>query len=453
MYSQQIKKALKKLGISVGDIIRVYKEDLSYEGILLPRIESGDPNCIIIKIPSGYNIGISFDDETKLERVATSWVLPKWTEKEEETLIFDESLPTVSIIGTGGTICSRVDYRTGGVYATFSASDIVTTIPELKDITNFRTIQVMKVMSEDIGIIEWKQIAHSVANEIRKGVTGVIVTHGTDTLHFTSAALCFLLRELPVPVALVGSQRSPDRGSSDSFVNIVCASHFVAKSDVAEPCIVMHGTSDDSYCFAHRGTKVRKMHTSARNAFHSINDSPIAKILYPSGKIEILNPNYRKRDKDSSNVTVDDKLEPKVAMIKFYPGAEPDIFDFYIEKGFRGFVIEATGLGHVATLRKTSFLPKIEDTTRKGIPVAITSQCLFGRVHPSVYHNLREVAKRGAIYCEDMLPEVAYIKLMWVLGHTSDMDEIKKMMLTNIAGEINDRTTYYSMTNKFGALL
>ena len=444
MYSDKIRKALKELNIDVGDTIRVLKQNLRYEGILLPRAE-GDPDCLVLKIQSGYNIGIEFDDKTRLEKVTTTWVPPKWTEKEEQTLFFNERLPTISIIGTGGTVSSRVDYRIGGVYATFSGSDLVKTIPELKDIANLRLLQVMKVMSEDMNVSRWKEIAHAISNEIRKGVKGVVITHGTDTMHFTSAALAFMLRELPVPIALVGSQRSPDRSSSDTFVNMVCACHFVAKSDVAEPCIVMHGTSEDCFCFAHRGTKVRKMHTSARNAFRSINDSPIAKIFYPSGDIEIINSNYRKRDENTSNLVVDDKFEPKVAIIKSYPGADPDIFDFYIEKGYRGFVIEATGLGHVATLGQESLLPKIEQATLKGIPVAITSQCLFGRVNPSVYRNLREVAKRGAIYCEDILPEVAYVKLMWILGHTTNTEEIKRMMLTNVAGEINSRTTYESI--------
>jgi glutamyl-tRNA(Gln) amidotransferase subunit D len=247
-----------------------------------------------------------------------------------------------------------------------------------------------------------------------------------------------MLKDLPCPVALVGSQRSSDRGSSDTVMNVACAANFVANSDVAEVCTVMHGTVNDDYCLAIRGTKVRKMHTSRRDAFRPINEQPIAKIHWKDKKIEILNENYRKRS--NSKVKVDAKLEPKVALIKYYPGLNPEIFDFYLNKKYKGFVIEASGIGHTPTLGKYSFLPKVEKIVKLGLPVVITSQCLYGRVHPTLYHNLRELSSRGAVFAEDMLPEVALVKLMWILGHAKNLDKVRKMMLTNYAGEINKRT-------------
>jgi glutamyl-tRNA(Gln) amidotransferase subunit D len=404
----------------------------------MPRIELGDKNCLVLKLKNGYNIGIKFEKGVKIKKIRAAWKIVEKKEKKVKKIMFDKNLPMISIIGTGGTIASKVDYRTGGVYASFSPEDIAMQIPELKEIANIKAEEVMNIMSEDITPDRWVEIAKEVAKDINAGYRGIIVTHGTDTLHYTAAALSFMLKDLPCPVALVGAQRSSDRGSSDAVMNVSCAANFVVNSDVAEVCTVTHGTMEDDYCLAIRGCKSRKMHTSRRDAFRPINELPIAKIYWKDKKIEILNENYRKRS--DKKVKVDDRLDTRVALIKCYPGLKPEIFDYCIEKKYRGFVIEGTGLGHTPTLEKYSLLPKIEKAIKLNIPVVMTSQCLYGRVHPTIYHNLRELSKRGVIFAEDMLPEVAYIKLMWVLGHTKKTDKIREMMLTNYAGEITERT-------------
>jgi glutamyl-tRNA(Gln) amidotransferase subunit D len=437
MYSKTIQDILKRNNIKIGDFVRVKKNGTVYEGILMPRIELGDTSCFVIKLSNGYNIGLKFDRGTEIKKTKRGFEIVHRHKGGIKKIIFDKKLPTISIIGTGGTIASKVDYRTGGVYASFSPEDIAMQIPELKEIANIKAEEVMNIMSEDMTPDGWTRITKEVAQDINAGYRGIIVTHGTDTLHYTAAALSFMLKDLPCPVALVGTQRSSDRGSSDAVMNIACAANFVANSDVAEVCIVMHGSINDDYCLAIRGTKSRKMHTSRRDAFRSINEQPIAKIHWKDRKIEILNENYRKRS--DSKVKVDAKLNSKVALIKCYPGLDPEIFDFYLNKKYKGFVIEATGLGHTPTLGKYSLLTKIERVINSGLPVVITSQCLYGRVHPTAYHNLRELSKRGVIFAEDMLPEVSLVKLMWVLGHTNKLDKIREMMLTNYAGEINKR--------------
>jgi len=437
MYPKRIQNVLKGKKIKIGDFIRVKKEKTVYEGILMPRIELGDTSCLVIKLSNGYNTGIKFKKGIKIEKIKKGLEIDHKHKKQEKKIIFDKKLPIISILGTGGTIASKVDYRTGGVYASFSPEDIAMQIPELKEITNIKAEEVMSVMSEDIIPETWKRIAKEVAQDVNAGYRGIIVTHGTDTLHYTAAALSFMLRDLPYPVAVVGAQRSSDRGSSDATMNVACAANFVANYDVAEVCTVLHGTMEDDYCLAIRGCKSRKLHTSRRDAFRPINEQPIAKIHWKSRKIEILNKNYRKRS--DKKLKLDVKLNPKVALIKSYPGLDPEIFDFYLNKKYKGFVIEATGLGHTPTLGKHSLLPKIERAVKSGLPVVITSQCLYGRTHPTIYHNLRELSKRGAIFAEDMLPEVALIKLMWVLGHTRKLEKVKEMMLTNYAGEINPR--------------
>lgn len=438
MYSPEIEQLLKSKGIKVGNCIRLKKGKAAYEGLLMPRIELGDRSSLVIKLDNGYNIGVKFEKGVRIRKIGRGHRIARRKERKVKKIIFDKRLPTIAILGTGGTIASKVDYRTGGVYASFSPKDIAIQIPELKEIANIKAEEIMSIMSEDITLGHRKEIARAVAKEINSGARGVIVTHGTDTLHYTAAALSFMLRNLSCPVAVVGAQRSSDRGSSDTVMNVASAANFVANSDVAEVCSVLHGSTKDDYCLAIRGTKLRKMHTSRRDAFRPINELPIARIWWKTKKIEILNQNYRKRT--TRKVKVDDKFEPKVALIKCYPGLDPAIFDFYIDKGYKGFVIEGTGLGHTPTLGSFSFLPKVKEAIEGGIPVVMTSQCLYGRVHPNIYHNLRELSKRGAIFAEDMLPEVAYIKLMWVLGHTKNLNRIREMMLKNYAGEISERT-------------
>ncbi|TAL48011.1 Glu-tRNA(Gln) amidotransferase subunit GatD [archaeon] len=434
MYSAQIEKFLKAKKISIGDRVKVGQ----YEGILMPRIELGDTSSLVIKLDNGYNIGVKFDKSMK--KVKTEWRVEKPQAKTGVTkIVFDKKLPTISIIGTGGTIASKVDYKTGGTSASFLAEDIAKQVPDLKEIANIRAWQIMEMASEDMVPDTWVEIAKAVAEEINQGSKGIIVTHGTDTLHYTAAALSFLLKDLPVPVAVVGSQRSSDRGSSDTVQNVSCAANFVANSDVAEVCTVLHGSVNDDFCFAIRGTKSRKMHTSRRDAFKAVNDAPIAKIWWQDKRIEILN-SYKKRN--DKKVLVDGKIETKVALVKFFVGMDPDVLDFY--KKYKGIVIEGTGLGHVATRSKLSLIPKIGKMIKAGIPVVMTSQTIYGRTHPSVYRNLRTLSELGVIFVEDMLPETAYIKLMHILPKARNVEDVKKLMQTNMVGEITERTEVVS---------
>lgn len=437
MYSKKIQDKLKLLGVEVGDAVKVRRGEEVYEGILMPKSELGDPDTIVIKLQNGYSIGLRFEG-LEIEKVGKHKEIA--FKSSERKMKHEAGKPSLSIISTGGTVASRVDYTTGGVYASYSPADLVAAVPELEQF-NIDSKLLFSMMSEDMTPQHWKEIAKAVYRELKGEASGVVVTHGTDTMHFTTAALSFMLKNLNKPVVLTGAQRSSDRGSSDSFMNLLCAAHFATKSDVAEVSLVMHGSSSDDFCYAHRGTKVRKLHTSKRDAFKSVNDEPLAKV-FPDGKIEVINKNYRRRS--DSEVSLDDKLEERVALIKVYPGMAPEIFDFYLEKKFRGIVIEGTGLGHVpTTIEKYSLIPKIKEATNAGIPVCITSQCIFGRVHEFVYANLRKEYEAGAIFCGDMLPEVAYVKLMHVLAHSKDLEEVRKMMLTNLAGELNEKTPVF----------
>jgi glutamyl-tRNA(Gln) amidotransferase subunit D len=268
-----------------------------------------------------------------------------------------------------------------------------------------------------------------VAEEVRSGAEGVIITHGTDTMMYTAAALSFMLKT-PVPVVLVGSQRSSDRPSSDAPMNAICAA-TVAISDIAEVCVVMHGTTNDDYCSIHRGTRVRKMHTSRRDAFQSINQHPLGRVDYLSRKVETYLP-YRRRGE--VELELKERLEPRCALVKYTPGSSPDILHYYIEKGYRGIVLEGTGLGHVSS----DWIEGIVRAREEDIPVVITSQCLRGRICDRVYDTGRDMLDAGAIEGSDMLPEVALVKLMWVLANNPA--EVGPVMKTSLAEEISPFT-------------
>lgn len=419
-----------------GDVVKVHTDEQVYEGILMPRPDIFERDHTIIKLGNGYNIGI---ENKKIEKIE---IIKKYEPKKEHKakLNSKKNLPNVSILSFGGTISSKVDYRTGGVYADYTAEDFVQMLPELEKVANLKAEKVMSVMSEDFDAEVWKLMAKRIAKEINDDeVSGVIVTQGTDTLHFSTAAMSFFLRNLNKPVVFTAAQRSIDRGSSDAFSNLLCAVHAAAKFDGAAVVTCMHGTSDDGFCILNRGTKVRKMHTSRRDAFRPINELPLAKI-FEDGNIEILNRNYNKRN--DGKVEVVDKFEHKTGLVYVYPGMDPEILDYYRKEKYKGIVIAATGLGHVSTFNpKQSLVKKIKELTDNGIPVIITSQTLYGRVHPFVYSPLRKLSiELGCIFAEDMLPEVSYIKLGWILPQAKNIEEVKEMMLTNYAGEISERS-------------
>ncbi len=417
-----------------GDTVKIQTDEEIYEGILMPRPAIFEKDHTIIKLGNGYNIGIK---NTRIKRIE---LIKKYEPKKQEkaAIKFREGLATVSILSCGGTISSKVDYRTGGVHADYTAQDFISMIPELQGVANLKAARLMSLMSEDISPEDWQMMARGIAKELNDDkIDGVVVTHGTDTLHYSTAAMSFFLRDLNKPVVFTGAQRSIDRGSSDAFLNLLCSVNTAAKFDGACVMTCMHGTSSDDYCILNRGTKVRKMHTSRRDAFRPINELPLAKV-HANGTIEVMNGSYKKRN--LGKTIVDEKFEHKTALVHVYPGMDPGIFDYYIEKKFRGIVIAATALGHVPTVKeKYSIIGKIAKMMKSGIEVVIASQTIYGRVHPYVYTNLRKLSvELGCIFAGDMLPETAYVKLGWVLGHTDGYEEVKKMMLTNYANEISE---------------
>ena len=423
-------EALKKADCDIGDIIRVTSKGKTYEGILIPRSELGDSTVVIVKMKSGYNIGVRVTEEVKIEKVGKgtkpSFASPPLPKQ-------NPALPHVVIMSTGGTIASRVDYRTGAVRSAISASDLYGVVPELSDIAKVDTEIVFSLYSENITQKHWKELAETVAKRIETGVDGVVIAHGTDTMAYTSAALSFALQNLPVPVVIVGAQRSSDRPSSDAATNLIGAVKAAGEGPFAEVGLVMHENISDIATVVHRGTKVRKCHTSRRDTFKSINGFPIAKI--EDQQVTMLTNQYQKRD-PSKKVLLKPDFNEKVALIKFYPGLDPAIIDWYVNQGVRGILLEGSGLGHVSKFCFDS----IKNAISKDVMVALASQCIWGRVNMNVYDTGRDLLSFGVIPTEDMFPETALVKLMWVLGQTDNTQEAIKLFKTNIAGEFSPRT-------------
>ena len=430
---------LLEANATIGDRIKIIGENFTYEGILMPRAGVCDDKHIVIKLNNGYNIGVKVTPNIKIE------VLKRIGKREiqrREVIKKQRNLPKVSIISTGGTIASRVDYKTGAVYPALTAEDLYYAVPELEEIAEIDAEILFSIFSENMTPKHWEKIAEKTSKKIEEGFKGIVIAHGTDTMGYTAAALSFALQKTPIPIVLVGSQRSSDRPSSDAAINLICAVTAARKAPFAEVVIVMHGSSSDEYCLAHRGTKVRKCHTSRRDAFQSINSEPLAKITV-KGEIEMLTEKYNKRRSDRK-VELKAKFDPKVALIKTYPGMTGEIIEFLTDKGYHGIVIEGTGLGHTPE----SMFPAIKRAIEEEIAIVMTSQCLWGRINMNVYRTGVELLNMGVIPGEDMLPETAYVKLMWTLAQTRNLEEVKRIMLTNIAGEINPRSSHkYFISN------
>ncbi len=423
---------LKKFNIRVWSETLIETTRGEFKGIILPRSENDDDLHIVLKLITGYNIGIDVNTVTNMKELGYKEAHYKIPEKE---FPFSEDKPNVKLFGTGGTIASRLDYRTGAVIPAFSPGELYGAVPELADICNLTTEKLFAVFSENMGPEEYKTLAIAIGEEIKKGIDGIVIGHGTDTLHHTASALSFMVQNPPVPIILVGSQRSSDRPSSDAALNLIHATKAASQSDIAEVMVCMFGPTSDEYALLHTGTRVRKMHSSYRSTFRTIGDTPIA--MVDKEKITHIWTDYNHRRNDR-NVEIYPYFEEKVTLIYYYPNMQPDIIDSLVESGYKGIVIAGTGLGHV----NKPLYPAIERAIKRGVAIYMTVQTLWGYVHMFVYDTGRDLMNKGIIPAENMLPEVAYVKLGWALGQTDDLDKVRQIMLNPINKEITEREAY-----------
>jgi len=414
-----------------GDYVLVHKGKEIFEGTLLLSPEKG---VLLLKLDNGYNVGFDKKEILKVEVLKKSE-----SQKKDFKVPFSDKKPNIAMVILGGTISARLNPGKGGVDFVEKPDDLFNYYPEIFEKVNVLKIEVpfMKA-SENMDYKDWKKIADRVCKLInQKEISGVIVTHGTDTIHYTSSALSFFLKNLGKPVVLTYSQRSIDRGSSDARLNLLCSAQ-VAVSNFSGVVVVGHSSTNDDFCYGLLGTKVRKMHSSKRDAFKSINREPLFKIY--EDRIERVSQYFLRNE--NKRCFVDSKFEEKIALLKFYPGQDPKILDYYLEKGYKGIILEMVGLGHVATTgARISWIRKLKEVQKKGLIICGVSQTIYGRLNPLVYVTGRELLETGIIYLKDMLSETAFVKLGWVLGHkewAGNKEKIKEKMLENIAGEISN---------------
>jgi len=420
-YSGNALDCLKKNNVKVGDSIKI-TADLTYSGILMPRYESSDDKHLVIKLGSGYNAGINIDEIQEIQVVSSSEVKPKQSEERKE----NPTLPKILLLSTGGTIASKVDYRTGAVTPALSASDLNEAVPELGKIANIDTEVLFSEYSENLQPDHWTKIAEKLDSLANSDYKGILIAHGTDTMHYTSSFLSFALAGFPIPVALVGSQRSSDRASSDAAINLIAASKFLVESNTRGIFLVMHHNDYDQTVACHLGTRVRKNHTSKRGAFETMGGHPA--FIIAEGRIKKnIQDDFFKDAKYNPRM----KIDTKVALVKYHPGYDPKLIENLIQTGCKAIIFEGTGLGHVGR----TMYDVIKNARENDLFLGMTSQCIDGTVRMTVYESGRDLLDLGITPLENMTPETSLVKAMWALGNSKHADEMKSLMLENIASE------------------
>lgn len=429
-YKGRARAALAERGVKVWSEVRLTNDAGSvFEGVILPRSETLDDLHVVIKMRNGYNIGVHVERIAAIQELGYKEAVYKIPEKE---FPMRPNLPRVTLLGTGGTIASRLDYRTGAVIPAFTPGELYGAVPELADLCNLTTKKLFGVFSENMARDNYIALAQAIGEEIAAGADGVVIGHGTDTMGHTAAILSFMVQDPPVPIVLVGSQRSSDRPSSDAALNLIHAVRTAAYGDIAEVMIAMFGPTSDRYGLLHRGTRCRKMHSSYRSTFRTIGDIPLAMVSRDS--FTYLAKSYRRRD-PTRQVRIDPLYDDRTTILYYYPGMQPDLVEALVEKGYRGIVIAGTGLGHV----NKPLYPALRRAIEGGVHVVMTVQTLWGYAQMYVYDTGRDLLELGIIPLDNMLPETALMKLSWVLAHTDDRDEVARLMRTPIAGEITER--------------
>ena len=422
-YKGKIRDFLISNKVDIGDLVKITSE-LTYSGILMPRYESGDENHIVLKLKSGYNIGIEVEKIEKIEKIGEG----QSKIESSETVEKDKKLPKILLLSTGGTIASKVDYRTGAVTPALSASELYEAVPEIAKIANVDAEVLFSEYSENLQPKHWLEIAKKLDSVAQSDYAGIIIAHGTDTMHYTSSFLSFALSGFPIPIALVGSQRSSDRPSSDAALNLIAATKFLTESKTKGIYVIMHNDSNDDAIACHKGTRVRKNHTSKRGAFETIGGNP-AFIISDDKILKNMNEEFFKSDKYEPKLD----LDSKVALVKYHPGYDPRQIKDLADLGFGAIIFEGTGLGHVGN----TMYEVIKDAKEQGLFLGMTSQCIDGRVSMTVYDSGRDLLELGIVPLENMIPETALVKAMWAYGNSSNADEIKELMLRNIASEFS----------------
>ena len=428
-YKGRARVRLETFGVRVwSDVVAENDAGSRFEGVVLPRSETLDDEHVVLKLKTGYNVGVHVDRLRSMREVGYREAVYRIPEQEFPTR---PDLPRVTLLGTGGTIASRLDYRTGAVIPAFTPGELYGAVPELADVANLTTRKLFGVFSENMAKPQYVGLAEAIGREIEAGVDGIVIGHGTDTMGHTAAILSFMVQDTPVPIVMVGSQRSSDRPSSDAALNLIHAVRAAGYGEIAEVVICMFGPTSDQYALLHRGTRCRKMHSSYRSTFRTVGGVPLAMV---GEDFTYISRDHRRRDR-SRRVRIDTAYEERTTILYYYPGMSPDLVDALVEKGYRGIVIAGTGLGHV----NKPLYPALRNAIQKGVHVVMTVQTLWGYAQMYVYDTGRDLMELGIVPLDNMLPETALMKLSWVLAHTDNHDEVLRMMRMVYSHEITDR--------------
>lgn len=432
MYSQKIREKLEKQNIEIGDKIKAGK----HKGRLMPKPSSGDQETLNIKLDSGYNIGVEPENIELLEKKQET------QQNQKQELNHSEDKKDILILHTGGTIASKVSYEEGGVKPAFEPEDLLEMYPETAELANIHSDVIAQMLSEDMEPQHWQEIAEEI-NQVKDQYDGIIIGHGTDTMQYTGAALTFMLQNIDTGVVLVGSQRSSDRPSTDANMNLYSATKFLIETDYQGIAACMHQNIEDKRCQIMPASKIRKMHTSRRDAFQTINSEPIAYINYEKDKIE----QYKNKETDGE-YEFNTELNQKVGYLKVRPGMTEEELETLQERDLDALIIEGTGLGHMPvnsfddkTQHHEKILEKVSEIAKDSL-VVMASQTINGRIDMDVYDAGYKIQEAGVISSEDMHPELAYVKAMWVLANTETIEQAEEMFQKNINGEIQERSMY-----------
>lgn len=410
---------LKRHNIKVGDTIKI-TTDSDHTGTIMPRYEHSDDRHIVLKFKNGYNVGVEINQIKKTEYISSTEI----ASGKEDAPKPNPALPKILLLSTGGTIASRVDYRTGSVTPALSAQDLNASVPELSEMANIDAEVLLSEYSENITPDHWLKIAQKLDSYAKSEYAGIIVAHGTDTMQYTAAFLSFALAGFPKPIVLVGSQRSSDRPSSDAALNLIAAAKFIINCRECRVFVAMHNSESDDDVACHLGTRVRKNHTSRRNAFETVGAKPA--FIVTSNEI-VSNLKDGAKTEYAPKIAVD----TRVALVKYHPGYDPENLE-HIISSCRAIIFEGTGLGHVGK----AVYDSIRKARERGIFVGMTSQCIDGRVNMAVYESGRDLMHLGVVPLSDMIPETALVKAMWALANHPDT--IQEAMLRNIASEFTE---------------
>ncbi|MEE2625065.1 MAG: Glu-tRNA(Gln) amidotransferase subunit GatD [Candidatus Thermoplasmatota archaeon] len=435
-----------KPGTPVSIVVKTWSGKVEHVGISLP---SSGPKLVTLKLQNGYNVSFP---ESYVDTFELLEEIPVIEEPVVPEVAQDESLPLVHLIHTGGTIASKVDYATGAVTARFDPHELLDAVPELRDIARIRAVKLGNMWSDDLRPRHWNRMLRATEEAFSEGAVGCVITHGTDTLHLSAAAMSYGWSgqggRPPGRIVLTGSQRSPDRGSSDASENLIGAVHWAAHGPQPSgyrdsAVVILHANSSDGRCAVLPGCACRKYHSSRRDAFKAINQEPVAHININRDGPSI---DYSLEAQDARVEAIAPTLfDESVRIAQFISDAhlQPDMVQASIDSGFEALLFHGTGLGHLPisdpeddSLENTRLRIMLEDHISQGGVVVVVAQTIHGPINMNVYSKGRDQQEMGVIGHGSLCPPgSALVKLHHLLSVGGGKEAVASGWKKDLVGE------------------